>query len=70
MLLCVCAGDFDEPHSKTALTQLLGRILRQPYARKTNVPALDESYVILFPAQQRQSKRFNGRLQDNEGFMS
>jgi len=36
------------PHSKTALTQLLGRILRQPYARKTSVPALDESYVYCF----------------------
>jgi type III restriction enzyme len=36
------------PHSKTALTQLLGRILRQPYARKTHVLALDESYVFCF----------------------
>jgi type III restriction enzyme len=36
------------PHSKTALTQLVGRILRQPYARKTHVPALDESYVYCF----------------------
>jgi len=36
------------PHSKTALTQLLGRILRQPYARKTHVQALDESYVFCF----------------------
>ncbi len=36
------------PGSKNALTQLVGRILRQPYARKTNVPALDESYVFSF----------------------
>ncbi len=36
------------PHSKTALTQLVGRILRQPYARKTHVPDLDESYVFCF----------------------
>ncbi|MHB8653095.1 MAG: DEAD/DEAH box helicase [Terriglobia bacterium] len=36
------------PHSKTALTQLVGRILRQPYARKTHVPPLDESYVYCF----------------------
>ena len=36
------------PHSKTALTQLVGRILRQPYARKTHIPALDESYVYCF----------------------
>ncbi len=36
------------PGSKTALTQLVGRILRQPYAKKTGVPALDESYVFAF----------------------
>lgn len=36
------------PQSKTALTQLVGRILRQPYARKTHVPELDESYVFCF----------------------
>jgi type III restriction enzyme len=36
------------PHSKTALTQLVGRILRQPYARKTHERALDESYVYCF----------------------
>jgi type III restriction enzyme len=36
------------PHSKTALTQLIGRILRQPYARRTHVSALDESYVFCF----------------------
>jgi type III restriction enzyme len=36
------------PHSKTAMTQLIGRILRQPYARKTHIPALDESYIYCF----------------------
>ena len=36
------------PGSKNALTQLVGRILRQPYARKTGVPSLDESYVFAF----------------------
>lgn len=36
------------PSSQTGLTQLVGRILRQPYARKTNVSALDESYVFCF----------------------
>ena len=41
------------PSSRSALTQLVGRILRQPFARKTNVPALDESYVFCF---QRQGK--------------
>jgi len=32
--------------SKRALTQLVGRVLRQPYARKTKVKELDESYVF------------------------
>ena len=36
------------PGSKSALTQLVGRILRQPGAKKTRVPRLDESYVFCF----------------------
>ena len=36
------------PGSKSALTQLVGRILRQPYAAKTGVASLDESYVFCF----------------------
>jgi len=36
------------PSSKNALTQLVGRILRQPYARKTHCADLDESYVFCF----------------------
>jgi type III restriction enzyme len=36
------------PSSKNSLTQLVGRILRQPYARKTLVRELDESYVFCF----------------------
>ena len=36
------------PSSTSALTQLVGRILRQPYARKTHIRALDESYVFCF----------------------
>lgn len=36
------------PGSKTALTQLVGRVLRQPEAMKTHVPELDESYVFCF----------------------
>ena len=36
------------PSSRTGLTQLVGRILRQPYACKTGVPLLDESYVFCF----------------------
>ncbi len=34
--------------SNTGVTQLVGRILRQPYARKTNIKTLDESYVYYF----------------------
>ena len=36
------------PMSRTGITQLVGRILRQPYARKTSVPWLDESYVFCY----------------------
>ncbi len=36
------------PMSRTGLTQLVGRILRQPYAHKTGVSWLDESYVFCF----------------------
>ncbi len=36
------------PGSQTAITQLVGRILRQPYARKTGIKELDESYVFCF----------------------
>ena len=36
------------PGSRSALTQLVGRILRQPYATKTRVAWLDESYVFCF----------------------
>ena len=36
------------PSSKTALTQLVGRILRQPAATKTGVHLLDESYVFTY----------------------
>ena len=34
------------PSSSVAMTQLVGRILRQPNARKTGVTALDECYVF------------------------
>ena len=35
------------PHTRSnrSVTQLIGRILRQPRAKKTGIPALDESYV-------------------------
>lgn len=52
-----------------AMTQLVGRILRQPYAKKTGIAELDESYVFCF----RQSARTiveairNGLIQDGMG---
>lgn len=36
------------PSSQLSMTQLVGRILRQPRARKTKVKDLDESYVFCF----------------------
>jgi type III restriction enzyme len=36
------------PASKNNLTQLVGRILRQPSGRKTKIKELDESYVFCF----------------------
>lgn len=41
-------------NSDTGITQLVGRILRQPYARKTGVPFLDESHVYYSKGDTRQ----------------
>jgi len=38
-------GIIPNANSNTGVTQLIGRILRQPHARKTGIAALDESYV-------------------------
>ncbi|OIP41982.1 hypothetical protein AUJ95_02315 [Candidatus Desantisbacteria bacterium CG2_30_40_21] len=38
-------GIIPNVNSDNGLTQLVGRILRQPFARKTGVPELDESFV-------------------------
>jgi type III restriction enzyme len=34
--------------ASTSITQLVGRVLRQPYAKKTGIIELDESYVYCF----------------------
>lgn len=34
--------------AKTAITQMIGRVLRQPHARLTQKPSLDECYVYTF----------------------
>ena len=36
------------PSSATGITQLVGRILRQPFARKTKIKDLDECYIYTF----------------------
>ncbi|MBU1665706.1 MAG: type III restriction endonuclease subunit R, partial [Gammaproteobacteria bacterium] len=41
-VLCALAAS----QNLSAMTQLVGRILRQPHAQKTGVPLLDESYVL------------------------
>lgn len=38
-------GIIPNVNSNTGVTQLVGRILRQPFARKTGIKELDESYV-------------------------
>lgn len=38
-------GVIPSAKSESSMTQLVGRILRQPYAKKTGVAELDESYV-------------------------
>ena len=37
--------NYSNVNSNTGVTQLVGRILRQPFARKSGVKELDESYV-------------------------
>lgn len=38
-------GAIPNSRNNSSMTQLVGRVLRQPYARKTAIPDLDESYV-------------------------
>lgn len=57
----------NNPRSQTALTQLVGRILRQPYARKTGVLALDESYVFAYQRQTGELVSAITRGFDSEG---
>lgn len=46
-VLCALAASTNP----SALTQLIGRILRQPHAQKTGIAALDEAYVITHHAE-------------------
>ena len=38
----------DNTSAPTAMTQLIGRVMRQPYARATNLPELDACYVFCY----------------------
>ena len=38
----------DNTTAKTAMTQLIGRVMRQPHARATNLPELDTCYIYCF----------------------
>jgi type III restriction enzyme len=47
-------GVIPNVNSDTGMTQLVGRILRQPFAKKTGVQELDESYVYYSKGDTRQ----------------
>ncbi len=51
--------------SETAMTQLIGRVLRQPYAVKTNIKELDECYV--YTCQYDTAKLVRGIKKNLEG---
>jgi type III restriction enzyme len=55
------------PGSPTSITQLVGRVLRQPYARKTSIRDLDESYVYCFKRKARELIDTVRRGFDEEG---
>ena len=38
----------DNTTAQTAMTQLIGRVMRQPHARATNLPELDTCYIYCF----------------------
>lgn len=38
----------DNTKANTAITQLVGRVMRQPHARRTEIKELDECYVLTF----------------------
>lgn len=55
------------PSSQTAITQLVGRVLRQPYAKKTGIRDLDESYIYCFKRKARELLDAVRRGFDEEG---
>ncbi|MCA9350646.1 DEAD/DEAH box helicase family protein [Candidatus Saccharibacteria bacterium] len=57
-VLCVLGAS----KSATSLTQLVGRILRQPYAQKTGIATLDESFVFAY---QQNTQELVGSIKKN-----
>jgi type III restriction enzyme len=55
------------PSSQISITQLVGRILRQPNAKKTGIKDLDESYVFCFRRKARDLLAAIQRGFDEEG---
>ncbi|MGB8355603.1 MAG: hypothetical protein WCD79_17020 [Chthoniobacteraceae bacterium] len=51
----------------TALTQMVGRVLRQPGARTTSIPALNESYVFTFDQEVQKAVESVRRGLEEEG---
>ena len=60
-------GVIPNVNSDTGMTQLVGRILRQPFAKKTGVQELDESYVYYSKGDTRQILEKVGTGFKNEG---
>lgn len=54
--------------SELSMTQLVGRVLRQPYARKTGVQELDESYVYCLRKKAGQIMREIKSALEDEGY--
>ena len=45
----------DNTRAATAITQMVGRVMRQPHARRTNMKELDECYVLTFNQEVREA---------------
>ena len=57
----------DTTSAKTAVTQMVGRVLRMPHAQLTGRPALDRCYVICHNAEVRDTVNYVRAGLENEG---
>jgi type III restriction enzyme len=53
--------------SASAMTQLVGRILRQPHAKRTGVPELDQCYVFTYRHETKEIVDYIKKGLENEG---